>query len=348
MNIDLGSPILDVAIGLSFVFFLLSVISSAIGEFFAGVLNLRGKNLEKGLLGMIGDREAVGSLLDHPLVRTELDKRSRVGASRFILWWDGLLPKAWRTFERASSYLAPEIFAAAFHVIYNDLKGKPAKDNPKERAEDATKKRAGMEAQMNALGKTITSEVSWQEGLEHWFDSGMERVTGWYKRKSQIITVLVAIAVAIGCNANTLRIAERLDKDPTTRSAVLVAAEGALEKPCCGQETAKEKEEAKAKEEEQEKKGEKPDATVEIEHSISHFSEATKSLGSLGTLGLPLFWGNDNQPSTMTFWENALGWFLTVVAISLGAPFWFDALGKLSNLRTTGKKPKEAGAEAEK
>jgi hypothetical protein len=348
LNIDLGSPVLDIAIGLSFIFFLLSIIASAVSEFFAGVLNLRGKTLEKGLLGMIGDREAVKLLLDDALVRTELDKKSRVGAPRVWLWLDGLLPQSLRTFERASSYLAPAIFAAAFHVIYNQLKGQTAAESPKEDEEERKKKRDGMEAQVDALGKTATDEVTWHQTLEKWFDSGMERVSGWYKRKSQIITVLIAIGVVIACNANTLRIAERLDKEPATRSAVLVAAEGALEKPCCGQETAAERAETKTKEEEQEKKGEKPDATVEIEHSIGHFSEATKNLGELGSVGLPLFWGNENLPSTMTFWENALGWFLTVVAISLGAPFWFDALGKLANLRTTGKKPKEPGTEPEK
>ena len=73
MNIDLGSPILDVAIGLSFVFFLLSVIASAIGEGIASVFNLRGKTLEEGLKGMLKDPAAVTSLLEHDLVRTELD-----------------------------------------------------------------------------------------------------------------------------------------------------------------------------------------------------------------------------------------------------------------------------------
>jgi hypothetical protein len=31
------------------------------------------------------------------------------------------------------------------------------------------------------------------------------------------------------------------------------------------------------------------------------------------------------------------GWVLTILAISLGAPFWFDTLGRLSRLRSSGK-----------
>jgi lysozyme family protein len=36
------------------------------------------------------------------------------------------------------------------------------------------------------------------------------------------------------------------------------------------------------------------------------------------------------------------GWVLTAVALSLGAPFWFDVLAKFMSIRGTGKKPKPA------
>jgi hypothetical protein len=31
------------------------------------------------------------------------------------------------------------------------------------------------------------------------------------------------------------------------------------------------------------------------------------------------------------------GWLMTGVAVAMGAPFWFDILGKLINVRNTGK-----------
>ena len=73
MNIDLGSPILDIAIGLSFVFFLLSLIASAVNEGIAGVLNLRGKTLEQGLSGMLGN---VAAAIEFPR-RRALKRRCR-------------------------------------------------------------------------------------------------------------------------------------------------------------------------------------------------------------------------------------------------------------------------------
>jgi hypothetical protein len=41
-----------------------------------------------------------------------------------------------------------------------------------------------------------------------------------------------------------------------------------------------------------------------------------------------------------------LGWFLTALACTLGAPFWFDALSKLMQLRAAGRKPDEPTAKS--
>ncbi len=35
-----------------------------------------------------------------------------------------------------------------------------------------------------------------------------------------------------------------------------------------------------------------------------------------------------------------MGWLLSAAALSKGAPFWFDVLGKLVNIRRAGAKPK--------
>jgi len=36
-----------------------------------------------------------------------------------------------------------------------------------------------------------------------------------------------------------------------------------------------------------------------------------------------------------------MGLFLTTGAVSLGAPFWFDVLNKLVNLRSSGNRPEK-------
>lgn len=321
MNIDLGSPVIDIAIGLSFVFFLLSVIASAISEFCAGVVNLRGKILLKGIEGMIGDARLAREVFDHPLLRTNGKKDSKFG----LTVKEGEPPSFWSRIklERKPSYVSAKNFARALLAVANEKKPDPEKGQGDSSA-------AFLWQQLAALG--IAGRERDLPKVERWFDDSMDRVSGWYKRWSQWLTIAIAIAVAIGLNANTLRIAERLDKEPATRAAVVASAEKTLEKQGeSAEEVAKE-----------EKKSVEP--VAQIKEAGETFSKAT---GEVTALKLPFLWGDGNDPGTMSWIDNALGWLLTVVAISLGAPFWFDTLNKLANLRMAGKKPEE-GAKPKK
>lgn len=63
--------------------------------------------------------------------------------------------------------------------------------------------------------------------VAQWFDDGMDRVSGWYKRKSQRLVFIIAFFVTIALNIDTLLIADRLSRDATLRSLVVAAADGA-------------------------------------------------------------------------------------------------------------------------
>ena len=293
MNIDLGSPVLDIAIALSFIFFLLSVIVSAVTEFCSGVFNLRAGTLKAGLEGMIGDAELAEKVLGHPLVRTRLlTKSGRPDSAKK---------------ERGPSYVSSRAFARAFRAEVN------AADCV---ADDLTKQLAALGIDAEQVGKSDL------EALEKWFDDSMARVSGWYKRKAQIIALVIAVVVAVGLNANALRLGEYLEREPTVRSTVVAQAEA----------SAKEKE-----------FGSTGNGEASIEAAGKQASDAYKKIDGLK---LPLLWSGSNVPHGFSGWVVAVfGLLLTAIAISFGAPFWFDALGKLSNLRMAGKKPKE-GAEA--
>ena len=56
-------------------------------------------------------------------------------------------------------------------------------------------------------------------------------------------------------------------------------------------------------------------------------------------LNLPILWSEANAHVSVT---TIVGWLLTAIANSLGAPFWFDALSKLAHLKTSGRKPEAA------
>ena len=68
-------------------------------------------------------------------------------------------------------------------------------------------------------------------------------------------------------------------------------------------------------------------ATAAAEHA------AAVPLDSLETLLI----GWRAAPAGVAGWLKALlGWLMTIAAVSLGAPFWFDLLGKVAHLRGVG------------
>lgn len=97
---------------------------------------------------------------------------------------------------------------------------------------------------------------------------------------------------------------------------------------------------------------------------LQDFCQRLNDLNSLKATGIPIGWGGSVTPEifeskcapTETCRDiqrvgNALlvvvGWLITAVAASLGAPFWFDLLNKVAKLRASGTRPSaadEAGA----
>jgi hypothetical protein len=143
-------------------------------------------------------------------------------------------------------------------------------------------------------------------GVEGWFDRAMERVSGWYKRWTQLILFVIGVIVALLVNADAIRIADELWSDDGVRSA-LVAQLGTQE----------------------------PNP------------EAEEVLEQLEDLGFPVGWGGEKTPDGgWDIFGAVTGWLITGVAVTFGAPFWFDFLGKVSNLRGAGKKPASVVPEA--
>jgi hypothetical protein len=140
--------------------------------------------------------------------------------------------------------------------------------------------------------------------LEAWFDDTMARVSGWYKRKTQIILIVIGIALVPAINASTINMAERMWKDDTVRAAVVARAQA--------QATAK--------------------------PGGRSLDQATNDADNVVKVGIRMGWSGSAVPhGAGGIALSAAGWILTILAISLGAPFWFDALSRLSRLRSSGK-----------
>ena len=311
MNLT-GLPALDVAIGLSFMFLLLSLLASAVQEMLASLFALRAKTLEQGLRNMLADpdapappegntRDLVFAIYTHPLIRS--------------LYRDTRLP----------SYIAPRSFALALiDTIAPDVAltaddGTPKADHDIIRETREAIVGLGLPAAVSGRLLGLLDDArgdldAFRFNIEAWFDDTMARVSGWYKRMTQVIIALVAIVVTIALNANALTMGERLWRDPTLRSAVAQQAGTAT--------------------------GTTEGATARdrVNNAVANVEDVTK-------LGVPIGWAQSNPDdprhvalsSVSGIARGVGGWLLTVLALSLGAPFWFDTLSRLSRLRGSGK-----------
>ncbi len=156
----------------------------------------------------------------------------------------------------------------------------------------------------------------------------MERVSGWYKRKVQWFLILIAVVLTLLLNVDSFAIGTELATNATLRTAVVAAAEqGRL---------------LQAEEEDQGQQ-EEIDPSQVLQRRI-------EALRNLQDLGLPIGWGRENLVMKENAWNEwlafwplkLLGLLVTAVAVSFGAPFWFDLLNKLINVRMSGKNPQES------
>ena len=133
-----------------------------------------------------------------------------------------------------------------------------------------------------------------RDRLAGWFDEGMTRISGWYKRRATLIIFVIAALVTLATNASSVHIAEELWRNAALREAVAVQATAAAAL----------------------------DGSSEI--------DAARALQTL-----PIGW--HDVPADLGGWvKTVAGWLITIAAVSLGAPFWFDLLGKVTNLRGAG------------
>lgn len=289
-----GSGIIDVAIGVIFVYLFLSLICSVITEWISKRLEKRAKNLEEGIRSLLSDPEGKGyamKFFNHSLIT-------------------GLTRKG-----KKPSYIPSRLFALALMDVI-------APSDPTRGSRTVGDLRNGVGSLPKELRETISTLLDdaednlkkARENFERWFDEGMDRVSGWYKRESQRIIFACALAVALAFNADTISITKTLFQDPVLRAGLVAKA----------QETAKQPVRSNPE---------------EAQKTIQLINEEMKRLQ------FPIGWTRKSLDMFSSFWEvlsKAVGLFLTGLAVSLGAPFWFDLLNKFINLRSTGTKPERA------
>lgn len=323
----LGSTILEVVIGLVFVYFLLSLICSALQETIEGWLKVRATHLEQGLRILLNDPKGTGileSIYNHPSIYGLFEGKYTPDKLRSSVLRKTCLP----------SYIPAASFATALidTLVRGPVSNDPDNRNPVDSTEVTfdTLRSAVVNSQvlteslqrmlLLALDSAHGNLDTAQAHIEVWFNNGMERVSGWYKRRTQAVLLCLGLLVAIMLNVDTIKVVTELYSNDAVRVGAVRQVESA----------------------------------VKDGKMLSEQSE--KAMEILSTLRLPIGWQkNDNDGWSSAIMEQApgsiVGWLLTALAVSLGAPFWFDMLNRLSVIRSTIKpleKPRTEPAEHRK
>jgi len=173
-----------------------------------------------------------------------------------------------------------------------------------------------------------------RDSLATWFDGAMERLTGDYKRDLKKLSLIIGLLVAIFFNADSVRVSRALWGDATLRGNIVGAASEIVDK---GQAV--------------EQKCTDADLQTQTGCLLARLKTDQDRLRPF-PIGWPDagFWQalvslwTHQGPQLDAFWVafmKILGLAFTGVALSLGAPFWFDLLGKFMNIRGAGAKPKD-------
>lgn len=337
-----GFGILDLVIGVIFIYFLLSIICSSAVELFLSFRRTRAKVIAKWLRTVF-DMEAIDShgapmlksngkpktlgeaIMDHCMT-TALTKEgvstAYISAQNFV---SALLDKITISASSEKSddnvLLPPENieqYIAAIKqskVISGELKrvilafAYQAKASEPLRQNVTTDKPGSIQSRMD----------DFRIRLEHWYDLNADRLTGTFKRtKVWPLNILLAIIVTITINVDSVAITRYLYYHKEEAKEFADNAERTIEN---------------YKERLTQTSGE---SNPDLDQNTARLKADVDSLLSTVPEDLPLGWTSNDKTTWKT---HIVGWIATILAIIMGAPFWFDLLNKVSNLRATGPKP---------
>ncbi|HEX8456545.1 MAG TPA: glycoside hydrolase domain-containing protein [Pyrinomonadaceae bacterium] len=221
-----GSDILDVAIGLVFVYLMLSLICSVLNEWIAALFSMRSNNLEDGIRNLLKDSADDAGPEAVPIA-------DRVYSHALIsgLYRPGLFDRLFKRPGRPS-YIHSRTFALALLDVIapSEMSGTQTVADIRQAVENLPEGRA-REALLTLINNSQNDVQAVRQNIENWFNDSMDRVSGWYKRKSQIIILCLALAIATIANADSVVIVNSLRHNPALRASAVAAAEAYVKEP---------------------------------------------------------------------------------------------------------------------
>ena len=302
-NAMTGLLILDIFIGLFFTYTLYSLLTTVIVELVAANVQLRARNLRRAIRRMLDDEGQIvfsKAFYDQPMIKY-------------------LASGLWKIFNKPAYIKSRNFSKAVMEVLKGEDKGN---DNSAQTI--ATKIKSVLQNDNTETGRYLYSLYQDAQGdlmkfrayLEEWFDDTMERASGWYKKRIQVLTIVVGFAVCFAFNVDTITLVKKLSTDPKLREQyVQLASELAANDKL------------------------DPKNQSELNTQLRDLSTLMKKSDGIISIERGNFWD-----------VNFVGILISAVALSLGAPFWFDLLNNIMQLRTsvtTGLKSKAKSGSTE-
>jgi hypothetical protein len=314
-----GSTILDVAAGVVFGFLAISLFTSAAVEAISSLFNVRVKNLRTGIMALVNDPDFTGlakQLYQHALV-------SPLG------------PGGADPLKNAPAYIDKMQFAEALL----DITGLSAANQTSAAQAPGPEAVAALKAQFEAsvsdpqLKQLLQGIINRSAGdvnkvkleLANWFDNGMDRLSGEFKRQTLLMTFVIALLAAFLINLDTIRVGTLLWEQPALAEKLKSAS---INEP----------------------------QPTDAKGAIETGRHLVTAINNLAQEGFPVGWApghfldvQDDAGHWEALWvappsiwyRPVLGWFITAVAALFGAPFWFDALQSIVRLKGAGPSPDE-------
>jgi hypothetical protein len=330
-----NSPIIDVAITLSFTYFMLSLIISAFNEFVYSLLSKRGKMLKQAICDLLFDDDGKWKAFVTKKIYTSPQIQC--------------LQKSPGKFP---SYIPAANFATAvIDTMRTDgklLDMNTIRDYLTNTTADNVLPLQLRLALLPMFERAQGDVQKLQAQIETFYNNAMDRVTGWYKRQTSKVIFFIALTICVLGNIDTINMVRKLWGDPQlaaktdkiigvaqkikydknansfSMDSVIDGVSGTYEITQTDTATRSQKK-----------------ITVSINNAAGGAKVLVNSGVPIGWPGNNSMSGKDTAAAIGAFFVMLAGWLITAFAVMLGAPFWFDLMNKFINLRGSGKKPDE-------
>lgn len=277
-------------------------------------------------LSELGDTSLAKKLYDHHLVRSHAEGGEK------------------------PSYIPADTFATAVLDILTSGSEARSIKSVRGSVEDLPKDLPLRSALLSILSEVGGDLDAFREELKTWYDNSMDRVSAFCKKHTQIAVLVIAVLTAGLTNADTLQMGKMLSRNDVLRQAAAQQAVSVARGERLFPDGAGSSGPGMTASFDTTADTSSSPGSLAPADSVSFDALADRTqeyVRSYNDLGLPIGWGNANLPANysslgaiLQYWTSKiLGLLLTALAISLGAPFWFDVLRKVSMIRSSGRSP---------